>query len=428
MKPKTKAQIEVFNLSQIVLNVADKVKEWAFQECNDHIGIATKNKFWCIDCGEEHSIDLVENDNVVCPSCNSKLKIIHSLKRSFFQSYYVAFAEVLGDYQVIRLFEVMSRHKKYKNAEIIISENIQQYIPSDHSKIQFVARACNMGGYEPRYGNLEVRKPYIWKERQYNPLPFKFHPNSFFKQEYSKIGIDRNLQGLTFLTAYKNLSYSQAETLLKAKQYSLFNYFGVDNKSNIFKHWASIKIAIRRNYHVSDASLWLDYLNLLEYFNKDLRSSKYLFPPDLNHEHDRLVEKKKAIEKKEEIKARQKRLKQEQEVYALRISDFKGLQFSNGKLTVKILESIQEFIQESETHKHCVYASKYYEKSDSLIFSATYDGVLIETVEVSISKLQVIQSRGLQNKASRYNKSILKLLEENLYQIENRLYKLQKTA
>lgn len=427
MKPKTKSQIEVFNLSKIVLDVNDKIRDWAFQECNDHIGIATKKKFWCIDCGEEHNSDIIQNDEVVCPTCKTKLKIVHSLKRTFQQTYYVAFAEALGEYQVIRLFEIISNHKKFEKASISIRENIQQFIPSDHNKTLFVARLCNTGGCEPRYGELEIRNtPY--DIRKYNPLQYSFHPDSFFLPEYHKIGIDHNLQGLTFLTAYRTLSYSQAETLLKAKQYSLFNYFGVDNKSNIFKHWASIKIAIRRNYHVKDASLWLDYLNLLEYFGKDLRSPKYLFPTDLNREHDRLVEKKKVIEKKEEIKARQKRLKQEQEVYAARISDFKGLQFSSGKLTVKILESIQEFIQESETHKHCVYASKYYEKSDSLIFSATYDGALVETVEVSISKLQILQSRGLQNKASKYNKLIIKLVEDNLYQIEERLFQLQKTA
>ena len=428
MKPKTKAQIEVFNLSQIVLNVADKIKEWAFLECNEHIGLATKNKFWCIDCGEEHSIDLVENDNVVCPSCNSKLKIIHSLKRSFFQSYYVAFAEVLGDYQVIRLFEVMSRHKKYKNAEIIISENIQQYIPSDHSKIQFVARACNMGGYEPRYGNLEVRKPHIWKERQYNPLPLNFHPESLFKAEYNKIGIDHNLQGLTFLTAYKTLSYSQAETLLKAKQYSLFNYIGVESTGKVLHHWPSIKIAIRNNFQVNDASLWLDYLDLLEFFTKDTRSPKFLFPNDLNNAHDRLVAKKRKLDQKKEIELKKKRLVQDQLLYTKKIQLFKGLNFSKGKLTIKLLETVQEFIQESDTHKHCVYTNEYFKKEDSLIFSASFNGEMVETVELSISKLKILQSRGLQNQSSKYNKSIIKLMEDNLYQIEERLFKIQNTA
>lgn len=43
---------------------------------------------------------------------------------------------------------------------------------------------------------------------------------------------------------------------------------------------------------------------------------------------------------------------------------------------------------------HCVYSNGYYRKDDSLILSATIDGKRIETVEVSLSKLTVVQSRG----------------------------------
>ncbi|WCM42431.1 PcfJ domain-containing protein [Flavobacterium sp. CBA20B-1] len=428
MKPRTKAQVEVFNLSKIVLDVEDKIKDWAFKECNEHIGIATKKYFWCIDCGNEHSIDMVENNKVTCPACNTELNITKSLKRTFEQSYYVAFAEVLGDYQVVRLFEIISYHKKYTKAIFSIRENVMQFIPPDHSKIQYIGRMCNTGAGNPRYGALENRKPSYYKEQCYNPYPFKYYPGSQFKDEYSKYGINHELQGLTFLGASKVLKYNnKAETLLKAKQFSLFAHTNY-HPNLIATYWASIKIAMRNNYVVADASLWLDYLDLLSYFLKDLRSPKYLFPIDLNKAHDRLVEKKKKIDKEKELKERLKQIKQEQKNYSQKIQDFVGLEFSKGKLSVKVLETIQDFIDEADTHKHCVYTNKYYSKDDSLIFSATYNGKKVETVELSLSKLKIIQSRGFGNEATKYHKSIISLVNENLDLISQRKNKLQNTA
>lgn len=428
MKARTKAQIEVFNLSKIVLDVADKIKDWAYKECNEHIGIATKKYFWCIDCGNEHSTELIVNNNVICPTCSQQLKITKSLKRTFEQSYYVAFAEVLGDYQVIRAFEVISYHKKSQKVDFRLQENIMQFIPTDHSKIQYVARLCNMSAGSPRYGDLEIRIPSYYKEQFYNPYPYKYYPKSMFKTGYTKIGVSPDLEALTFLTATKVLSWNtKAETLLKARQFDLFGQCNT-NSHMINTHWNSIKIAMRNKYTVEDAGIWFDYLDLLEYFGKDLRSPKYLFPKDLKKAHDKLVEKKNKIDKALEVKERLKRIKQEQKDYAQKIQDFVGLEFSKGKLSVKILETIQEFIDEADVHKHCVYTNKYYSKDDSLIFSASYNGKKVETVELSLSKLKIIQSRGLANEATKHHKSIVDLVNENLDLIAQRQNKLQNTA
>ena len=167
---------------------------------------------------------------------------------------------------------------------------------------------------------------------------------------------------------------------------------------------------------------------MLEYFGKDLRSPKYLFPKDLKKAHDKLVDKKKKIDKAIEIKERLKRIKQEQKEYAQKIQDFIGLEFSKGKLSIKVIETIQDFIDEADVHKHCVYTNKYYSKKDSLIFSATYNGKKVETIELSISKLKIIQSRGLGNEATKHHKSIVDLVNDNLDLIAQRQNKLQNTA
>nr|WP_080904111.1 PcfJ domain-containing protein [Parabacteroides sp. Marseille-P3160] len=71
-------------------------------------------------------------------------------------------------------------------------------------------------------------------------------------------------------------------------------------------------------------------------------------------------------------------------------------------------------------HKHhCV--GGYYSKTDSLILSACIDGKKIETIEISLSKLQVIQSRGVCNKNTKYHNQIINLVENNIPLIESRL-------
>mgnify|MGYP000296788918 FL=1 len=47
---------------------------------------------------------------------------------------------------------------------------------------------------------------------------------------------------------------------------------------------------------------------------------------------------------------------------------------------------------------HCVFTNEYYLKADSLILSATIDGKRIETIEVSLKRMEVVQSRGVCNK------------------------------
>ena len=77
--------------------------------------------------------------------------------------------------------------------------------------------------------------------------------------------------------------------------------------------------------------------------------------------------------------------------------------FTDGQIAVRVLESVKEIIMEGKAMHHCVGTNGYYKKADSLILSATIDGKRIETVEVSLSQLKVIQSRGVCNKQTEYH-------------------------
>lgn len=114
----------------------------------------------------------------------------------------------------------------------------------------------------------------------------------------------------------------------------------------------------------------------------------------------------------------EKMIGKEAEFRAIKAKFF-GLIFSDNRISVRVLESVQEIVAEGKAMHHCV--GSYHSKEDSLILSVTIDGKRIETIEVSISRLKVIQCRGLQNKTTPYHSQIINLVEQNMLLIEQRL-------
>ena len=76
-------------------------------------------------------------------------------------------------------------------------------------------------------------------------------------------------------------------------------------------------------------------------------------------------------------------------------------------------------ILEGRAMHHCV--GRYHTKKDSLILSATINGKRIETVEVSLSQMKVVQCRGVCNSNTEYHDRIIKLVEDNAEQIRQRM-------
>ena len=102
-------------------------------------------------------------------------------------------------------------------------------------------------------------------------------------------------------------------------------------------------------------------------------------------------------------------------------SKFFGLCFTNGTIQVHVLESVQEHLEEGTTMHHCVFDNAYYLKENSLILSATIEGRRIETIEVSLDTLKVVQSRGLCNKNTEYHEQIVSLVNANRKLIRQRM-------
>lgn len=423
MKPKTKLQRQVVGLANCLPNIESKILTWTKTECLDHKGYATKTRVICMDCGERFSSEHVKRKKAICPYCGTKLKIEQTNKRTDKQHVFVGYADIIDQFQVIRYFEIISYYKNGENARYYISEIVQQWI-LPNGKYEYYGQNNTLNSHADSWnGPMEIRKHnpnYYIPNNKYEVYPKRYHPDSEFKPEYKKYGINYELRGLTFLEAIKLLPKTpMAETLLKAKQYSLLERLN-DNYSATYRYWPTIKICLRNKYFIKDAKYYIDYLELLEYFGKDLRNAHYVCPKNLKKEHDLLVAKRKRQRDREQAASRREKLLKEEKVFEkLKKAMFAGIVFSDGKIKVRVLESVKEYIEEGDAMHHCV--SSYALKEDSLILSARIRGKRIETVEVSLKQMKVVQCRGLQNKNSEYHDQIIEIVNKNMNIIRERV-------
>ena len=170
--------------------------------------------------------------------------------------------------------------------------------------------------------------------------------------------------------------------------------------------------------------MYADYLQLLERYNKDLRNAYYVCPKNLHKAHDYYVAKRR----KEQEKAEKERLEREmlkqkeaEKKFLERIGKFIDLVISDNKLIIVPLKSLDEFKQEGDIMHHCVFANGYWKRSDCLILSARIGDKRIETIEINLKTLDIVQSRGACNQNTEYHERIIGLVRKNIGLIKQKL-------
>jgi len=427
MKPRTKLHFRVVSLAKELLGFSKAQKEWAFKNCLEHRAYATKKAVLCLDCGESFSPDLVKRKTAVCPNCNTKVQVKESRCRTDKQVNYFALAEVVEEFQVIRNFELIAHYKKGMPAKYFLHEIVQNWVGPDGKNTIYGLHHHSNWCMDSWGGDMEIRinGNSYYNSGKYDVYPRMYHPNSYFKPEYKKYGIDKNLRGISFVDALKFVPNNpKAETLLKIKQYSLLGAFCSHHSNNVSHYWPTLKICFRNKYKVNDASMYFDYLDLLRYFHKDLRNAKFVCPKDLKKQHDRLMNKKREIQRREERERQtQAAIKRQQNLekaivdYVEKFKKFFDLEFTDGDLSIRLLQSVQEFKEEGDELKHCLYTNEYYLKSNSLIFSAKINGKRTETIQLVIPSMTIEQSRGMSNTHTEHHSRIVKLMNKSIPEI-----------
>ncbi len=426
MKPQNKFQAQVVEASKTLPKLTKEQIEWGYANGIDHIGRRTeKGVMTCTKCGHSwqeagHLVSIPKD--CVCPECTTKLKVETTGKRIFNNCYYMTVITAHEGYQVLRSVMLFYSAKVGEAAKYDYSEVMQRWIePSGKKHCTFAKLRQTMGNcYIDSwiYGSpLELRSENS-NNKFYMNIYDKIYtgvinPRQTLIPELKRTGYKKPLQGLKPLNLFRILLCdSRAETLMKAKQTKLLKrIMDMGWQSNINNYWASARICIRNGYKIKDATLWCDYIDMLYFFGKDLRNAKYVCPADLKAEHDRYMRKKAKADA-------QQALEKEAE-YRQAKEKFFGLMFSDGLISVRVLESVAEIILEGKMMHHCV--GGYHSKTDSLILSACIDGERIETIEISLTQLRVIQSRGVCNKNTKYHNRIIDLVNNNIPLIEQRL-------
>lgn len=420
MKPITKLHHRVVDLAENLFGISKQQKEWAYRECLEHRAYATKNRVLCLDCGETFSPTLVSRKKAVCPHCNTKVQVKESKCTTDTQTNYFAITDIVEEFQVVRNFEIIAYYKKGRPVDYKLHEILHYWIQPDLTVTMFGLLHTVQGYCDSWGGKMQIREEskYSYYGSKYDVYARKYHPDSKIKPEYKKVGINHNLREITFLEAIKHIPRDpKLETLVKAKHFSLLDLHINKNGKSINYYWPSIKICLRNKYKIPDASIWTDYIDLLIYFNKDIRSAKYVCPKDLNKEHDRFVAKKREHQRKKEIEETKRQIETAQKKYEAEKQKFFDLLFKKGNIVIQPLKTVQEFLEEGDELKHCLFTNKYYDKKDSLILSARVKNKPIETIEISLSNLKIIQARGFKNQSTTYHKKIIEMVNENMHRV-----------
>lgn len=437
MKPKTKIQKKVVELSSKLKPISDKQEAYAFQHCFYKFFVRSRRTIYCMECGhswkeidatfmykQEKNKPLPNLEvSCTCPSCNTKLMQLDKYATFYRDIEYYAILDTKEDFQIVRMFWVAKILKKGKVPKFLLSEVMQHWIePSGRT----TTMSKGVHGFSHCYDNwnlsteMEVRSNTFSvysrnNDQRYNLSPYKIYPSRKVLPIIKRNGFKGRFHDIAPQVLFSLLLFDKyAETLLKLNQIDLLHSYLKYSATDIRNNWSTLKICFRNKYIIHDAQIYFDYIKCLRYFGKDILNSKYVCPENLMVEHDRLFKKKIETEKRKALEEKRNRNEEAQIDYVSQKAMFFGLLFKEEEIEIKPLLSVEEFMIEGDELGHCVYGGDYYKKNDSLILSAQIANKRIETIEFSLTKLEVVQSRGFKNQPTPYHDRILNIVKNNI--------------
>ena len=429
MKPRNRYEKKIISLSKTLSPLSKAQREKAILYTLPHLAKWTiRGIFSCLECGYEWKNNNKEiPDKVKCPHCGMELTLEKSRKCSFYYKDYFNIITVKAGIQVIRTFYIESRLRKGRQAQYFISEVFQKWIDPTGKTTLVSKRRC-MSYYIDQWifsDKLEIRKEHY----AHSLIPEYVYSRMKVIPEIRRNGFKGDLHNINPSKLFKEiLTDNRCETLLKAGYGDMLKYILQNDKIGFDRYWQSIKICIRNGYMISDPSMWWDMMIALDYLGKDIHNTKYVCPADLKAEHDRWIRKKEEKQEQERLKRIRERyladLKQQKiddKAYRKAKSRFFGIEITDGEISIRVLKKVKDFFEVGALLNHCVGTNHYYNKPKSLILSAEIGNKLIETIEVSLDTLEIVQCRGKHNQNTTYHERILELMKANMNQIAKRI-------
>ena len=422
MKPRNKKQQHIVELSGRLRPLTTPQMNWALNSTINHYGYRLKSGMCtCMKCGHEWLE--TRNGICLCPECGTQIEIKDTKDRVIRDKSYFNVITTIEDYQVVRMFLMIVEMRKGMKASPAYLE-IGSYWIDCKGNTTVIGLQRTLGHYIDSFAfgsPLEIRRDNEAFQRISDEWVY---PRIKVTDTIKRNGFKDSCYHIHPVTLFQELlTNPKAETLMKANEIELLRYLCSSNQraENIKRYWNTIKIANRNGYKVKDSVMWVDYIKMLERSGKDIQSPKYICPANLQEEHDRYVRKLQTIQEKAK-KAEDIRKAQEREAsFKEQKEKFFGIRINDGEIEVKVLESVEEYRQEAESQHICLFSAAYDQRENSLIFSARIDGRIIETIEVDLKTLKVVQSRGVCNQNTEYHDRIIRLINANTHLIKERI-------
>ena len=418
MRAKTRLQHKVAAANVRLLPLTERQERWAFRHCTEHFAFRTKSGITtCMDCG--HQWKEGREKNCRCPECGAELKIQDTLRRKHRDRAYFSVLAVQDGLQVQRVFLLTTDYRKGKPAVCHFIEVVRYWI-DERGKTEVTALRRTIGYYIDSFvfdNRLELRNDSDVYRRVADCMVYPRYSAIPILRRNGLKGSLGDCEPMKLLPAL--LTDSRAETMFKAGRKQDLDYF-LRHPTDLDLCWNAYKIVLRNDYHISDTSLWVDYIRLLQLCGKDIHNAHFVCPSDLKAEHDRYTEKHRILQERKEREEQRKKAQENEERFRELKGRFFGLSFTDGLIVVSVLESVDDYYKEGNALHHCVGQCEYYLKPMSLVLSARIEGRRIETVEVSLESFKILQSRGLYNRNSEYHDRIISLVQKNTSQIRKR--------
>lgn len=416
-------------------------REWAEKQFKAKGYYLKKGEVWCQCCGYiDHVIKpmlaiSLELGTHICPNCCKSLRLGHWMDRNKTRNECFRFSVVQSfrGRMVVRTFDAHRDNMYGSNTHVNIYEIFQNWIDEKGKEVitgkKYTRSPFHLcwdydSGIDVKHHNYNSTGCYVMED------VFDVSGNLIYPRVSVTPLLKRNgwtgqilkLVRVSITDAIRQiLTNPLAENLVKTGQYSVFEYMLRNgNYETPFRH--ALNICNRNHYIVRDASLWFDYLEALAYLNLDTHNAKYVCPSNLLEAHDKMMERKRKVKAKRDTERKRKEAAKWEKVYKEDKGKFFGLCFGDAEIVVTVISSVAEIAEEGEAMHHCVYSNGYYKRPDSLILSAKdTDGSRIETVELNLKTMKIVQSRGICNRVSPYHNRIIGIVEKNINLIKKRM-------
>ena len=419
MKPKNKIQSRLVELSGQLSPLTTPQMEWAFRNTHEHFAYRLKGgKSTCMDCGAEF-IE-TRDGRCFCPECGTQLEIKDTKERVIKQKSYFVVITTKEEYQVVRMWMLLSEMRKGAKAKPAYLE-IGQYWINPQGRKTVIGLQRTLGGYY--FDTFSFCSPF--EIRRDNEAFWRIadewvYPRIKVTDTIKRNGFKGSCHHIHPVSLFQQLlSNPKAETLMKSNEIELLRYL-CHHPEDVDKYWNTIKIAKRNGYKFKDVGMWFDYIKMLEQMGRDINSPTLIAPKDLKTAHDIYVAKvnRQRIKEQRE-KERQQAIKDKAKFEELK-SRYFGMAMTDGEIEIHSIDTIDDYYKIGESQSICCGTAKYFLKENTLTLTAYIGNKQIATIEISLDDYHIIQCRAFANGICEYTEQIAGIINANKKMIAER--------